>query len=102
MSPGPGGPKGLIFEAKPLKRPAAKNHLLVIPCHHIESILDLQKKDRNLLKQLKDLGLEELQKREEKINEKELLLGFHRPPHNSVFHLHLHVVYPKSSMNQRN
>lgn len=82
-------------------RPAARNHLLVIPCHHVESILSLQKSDRDLLEDLKHLGLEELQKREEKIDGKELLLGFHRPPHNSVFHLHLHVVYPKSSMNQR-
>ena len=50
---------------------------------------------------MEKLGRETLLSRIGEIDEKELLLGFHRPPHNSVFHLHLHVVYPKSKMNAR-
>ena len=48
---------------------------------------------------MEKLGRETLLSRVGEIEEKELLLGFHRPPHNSVFHLHLHVVYPHSKMN---
>lgn len=29
----------------------------------------------------------------------DVLLGFHRPPFNSVGHLHLHIISPASQMN---
>ena len=48
---------------------------------------------------MEQLGITTLTDRiEGEIDKNELLLGFHRPPHNSVFHLHLHVVYPKRAM----
>ena len=26
-------------------------------------------------------------------------MGFHKPPYNSVHHLHLHIAFPRSKMN---
>ena len=56
---------------------------------------------KSLLDRMEKLGRETLLSRVGETDEKELLLGFHRPPHNSVFHLHLHVVYPHSKMNAK-
>ena len=36
----------------------------------------------------------------EEIDENEILVGFHCPPFNSQYHLHLHIVYPKSKLNR--
>ena len=51
---------------------------------------------------MEELGMNTLTNRiEGQIDQNEVLLGFHRPPHNSVFHLHLHVVYPRSAMSAK-
>jgi len=36
----------------------------------------------------------------QEIDENEILVGFHCPPFNSQYHLHLHIVYPQSKLNR--
>ncbi|RWS31113.1 histidine triad nucleotide-binding protein 3-like protein [Leptotrombidium deliense] len=62
-------------------RPAAAHHYLVLTKQHIKNPKCLTSDDITLGGDLNDT-----------------LLGFHWPPFNSINHLHLHVISPKSEM----
>jgi len=80
------------------------HHLLVIPKHHVENILE---SDVDTVKQLENAAFDFLESDPDaqrlKIFDKkdgvpDFDMVFHRPPLTSVDHLHLHVVYPVSEM----
>jgi len=71
------------------RRPAAQHHYLVIPRKHIESIKDLTQLDAQLIKQMNEVGHTVLNNLG--VPENLRKSGFHIPPFNSVYHLHLHV-----------
>ncbi|KAI0091333.1 HIT-like protein [Irpex rosettiformis] len=70
-------------------RPAAAQHLLVVPRRHIDSVRTLTPEDVPTVKRMAEIGhsiLDEMQ-----IPFSNRRLGFHIPPFYSVKHLHLHV-----------
>jgi len=97
------------------RTPKAPLHALVIPKTFIPSIQQLTPEDLGLLYEMKREALEtilnysllssdqgtdiSMNTRGESILEKgDYILCFHIPPFNSVDHLHLHVLAPKSEM----
>lgn len=79
--------------------PRAPTHGLIIPKRFIESVFDLTPADVPLLEEMHSMALETLRERHGEALEKgDYNLCFHVPPFNSVDHLHLHVLAPKSSM----
>ncbi|KAA3672907.1 uncharacterized protein DEA37_0000929 [Paragonimus westermani] len=72
--------------------PMAPHHYQCIPKRHIRNINHLNKSNIPLLMEMKSCAIEYLQMA--KVNIGEFLLGFHKPPFNSVHHLHLHVIGP--------
>ncbi|KAK3727709.1 hypothetical protein RRG08_032666 [Elysia crispata] len=77
-------------------RPAATHHYLVVPQKHVNDPKRLRYEDAELVERLVTCGQEFLVKQGGKVSEARL--GFHWPPFNSISHLHLHVIYPTSSM----
>eukprot|EP00899_Mesostigma_viride_P009167 jgi/Mesvir1/18251/Mv09526-RA.1 len=71
------------------KSPAARRHILVIPVEHVGTLLSLQRgpEDYDLVKRMHQVGRDLLQK---ELPHSKQRFGFHRPPFNSVDHLHLH------------
>ncbi|CAI7752327.1 unnamed protein product [Closterium sp. NIES-53] len=71
-------------------RPAAYKHIQVIPIEHIATVNDLTPTEshRQLVESMVALGHKLV--REHAPDAKEYHFGFHRPPFNSVNHLHLH------------
>ncbi|KAG8934765.1 hypothetical protein FRC01_000446 [Tulasnella sp. 417] len=71
------------------RKPAAKEHLLVISRQHIESVRTLRKDDIPLLIAMEEAGKRAL------LNlghpEETHVFGYHIPPCNSINHLHLHA-----------
>lgn len=88
--------------------PRAATHGLVIPKRFIESVFELTPADLPLLEEMQEMALEILRNRhgEEFLEQTQLQkdgkgdynLCFHVPPFNSVDHLHLHVLAPRSNM----
>ncbi|XP_022093043.1 histidine triad nucleotide-binding protein 3-like isoform X1 [Acanthaster planci] len=77
-------------------RPAAKEHLLIIPnCHH-GNPKTLTKADIPMVEYLHDVGQGVLEQKGGSLDDAKV--GFHWPPFNTVEHLHLHMAYPASSM----
>ena len=81
------------------RRPCGKVHGLVIPKRHIRDIFHLRKGDLELLEYMQSKGLEILWEKkgvepedDVTVDDEQVALGFHVPPFNSVFHLHLHIV----------
>ena len=83
------------------RRPRAAIHGLCIPKRHIRDIKSLQKADIELLEHMQSISMKVLKNEysgqegamPEEAKEGDLLrLGFHVPPFNSVFHLHLHLI----------
>ncbi len=72
--------------------PKAPVHLLVVPVKHIETVLDLQEPDENLVGRMVRLASELAQK--EGIAGKGFRLVFNCREHGGqeVYHLHLHVL----------
>ncbi|XP_073158217.1 bifunctional adenosine 5'-phosphosulfate phosphorylase/adenylylsulfatase HINT4 [Henckelia pumila] len=70
--------------------PSAFRHYLVIPIEHIPTVKDLQRRsvDFSLVNHMLTVGTSLLQ-RDAPYAEK-YRFGFHQPPFNSVYHLHLH------------
>ncbi|XP_071953259.1 adenosine 5'-monophosphoramidase HINT3-like [Antedon mediterranea] len=76
--------------------PAAKVHLLVIPNTHIASVRDLKKEHIPLLEYMFAAGAGGLEILSGSINEARV--GFHCPPFTSMSHLHMHILYPETSI----
>ncbi|XP_038057569.1 histidine triad nucleotide-binding protein 3-like [Patiria miniata] len=77
-------------------RPAAKEHLLIIPnCHH-GNPKTLTKADIPMVEYLHAVGKGVLEQKGGSLDDARV--GFHWPPFNTVEHLHLHMVYPASGM----
>ncbi|KAL8536069.1 hypothetical protein ACS0TY_011631 [Phlomoides rotata] len=70
--------------------PSAFRHYLVIPIEHIPTVNDLQRRsqDFSLVSHMLNVGQSLLQR--DAPHAKHYRFGFHRPPFNSVNHLHLH------------
>ena len=80
-------------------RPVADYHYLVIPHEHIRTIEYISYDSaKPLLEHMKKVGHQVLQKilTEAGVDfkEAEARLGFHWPPYISVWHLHMHCIYP--------
>jgi diadenosine tetraphosphate (Ap4A) HIT family hydrolase len=75
------------------RTPSASNHILVVPNEHIQNISTIKPGPTSsaLLREMKQFGLQCVQEEEPSIQEKDCRFVFHRPPFNSVDHLHLHV-----------
>ena len=69
-------------------KPYSTLHALVIPKRHIRDINHLKKSDSDLLKHMELVAITILDQR----GFKEYRLGFHQPPFNSMFHLHMHIA----------
>ncbi|CRL04853.1 CLUMA_CG017906, isoform A [Clunio marinus] len=78
-------------------KPATSNHFLIIPKRHIANTNSLTIADKDMIVKMKLIMLELLKKHNQTI-ENEISLGFHVPPFNSIKHLHLHGISPKSEM----
>ncbi|CAH1991543.1 unnamed protein product [Acanthoscelides obtectus] len=78
-------------------KPAAKHHYLAVPKEHIINVNYLTSPEhKDLLEKLITNGKRVVEERGGDIND--IILGFHCPPFNSISHLHLHVISPKSDM----
>ncbi|KAG8954378.1 hypothetical protein FRC04_011704 [Tulasnella sp. 424] len=71
------------------RKPAAKEHLLVVSRQHIASVRTLRKEDIPLLKDMEEAGKRMLLSLGHP--EETHIFGYHIPPFNSVDHLHLHA-----------
>ncbi|KZT57631.1 HIT-like protein [Calocera cornea HHB12733] len=71
------------------RAPAASEHLLVIPRHHLASVKALRKQDIFLVRNLEAAGAEALTSLGFAPSDQRF--GFHIPPFNSISHLHLHA-----------
>ncbi|KAF8963159.1 HIT-like domain-containing protein [Flammula alnicola] len=76
----------LAFEDR---SPASKHHYLVIPKRHITSVKSLKKSDVELVQKMEEVGNTVLNDLD--VPNSMRKMGFHIPPFNSVYHLHLHV-----------
>ncbi|XP_078319880.1 adenosine 5'-monophosphoramidase HINT3-like isoform X2 [Crassostrea virginica] len=77
-------------------RPAADQHYLIITKQHIRDPKHLKGSDLDLLERLVATGEKVL--KDAGGNIEEARIGFHWPPFTSVKHLHLHVIFPMTSM----
>ncbi|TGZ64122.1 hypothetical protein CRM22_006530 [Opisthorchis felineus] len=75
------------------KYPKSSYHYQCISKKHIRNISHLTKLDLPLLEEMKSCAVEFLLENH-KSDISHFRLGFHRPPFNSVSHLHLHVIGP--------
>lgn len=82
-------------------RPRAPLHALVIPKRRIGSVFDLNATtDLPMLYEMEETALKLLNATApDAYLSGDYTLCFHIPPHNSVDHLHLHVLAPASEMN---
>ncbi|XP_058830165.1 adenosine 5'-monophosphoramidase HINT3-like isoform X2 [Topomyia yanbarensis] len=78
-------------------RPAADNHLLAIPKHHIGDVRPLTVSDKPLLEEMRT-ELSNVLKDQFQVDDTTVLFGFHIPPFTTVKHLHMHGIAPVSSM----
>ena len=98
-------PSATIKESETLlsfvdRTPRAPLHALVIPKQHIPTVNSLTHHDLPLLHSMHDMAMEMIQHYHPHAYEtNDYILCYHVPPFNSVDHLHLHVLAPKSKMN---
>ena len=80
--------------------PATEHHYLLIPRQHITNPKTLNSEHIALVNEMELFAREFLEGRANKGNFKpgDLSMGFHWPPFITVPHLHLHVIYPASTM----
>ncbi|KAJ1941818.1 hypothetical protein FBU59_003388 [Linderina macrospora] len=71
-------------------KPDAKVHLLVIPREHFGTVKELTSDDIPIVKKMHELGQRLL--REHGFEDDNARFGFHRPPFNSIHHLHMHCL----------
>ncbi|XP_043231888.1 histidine triad nucleotide-binding protein 3-like isoform X2 [Amphibalanus amphitrite] len=74
-------------------RPASKNHLLIITNEHVQDVTQLQGKTE-VVDGLVNVANQLLEKNGADLND--VRIGFHVPPLISVWHIHLHVIWPFS------
>ncbi|KAJ7381276.1 Histidine triad nucleotide-binding protein 3 [Desmophyllum pertusum] len=92
----------LIYEDEkiavfPDRRPAAKHHYLVIPKDHYGNPKSLYSEDHvELVERLLEVGKSVIADTE--ADSEDVLYGYHWPPFNSIQHLHLHVISPRTQM----
>ena len=92
----------LIYEdekisAFPDRKPAAKHHYLVVPKEHYGDPNSLHSENHiQLVESLFETGKKVLQ--DNQADSDDALFGYHWPPFNSIQHLHLHVISPRSQM----
>lgn len=78
-------------------RPATQHHYLIVPKQHYGNPKTLHDAEHvRLLENLVAVGKKVLG--EHGADTKDVRMGFHWPPFNSVQHLHLHVISPASQM----
>lgn len=79
-------------------QPASKLHLLVIPTNHIQNLDDLIKAaDADLVKDMVEIGRKAVNSVDKSATE--IQFCFHKPPWNSIDHLHLHAIAYPNEMN---
>ncbi|CAG8736929.1 15217_t:CDS:2, partial [Funneliformis caledonium] len=84
------------------RKPAADQHILIVPKKHLVSINDLKSHDLETVKKMKEVGLQLISGRLCKsvdellksniTKERAYLMGFVSPPFNSINHIHMHVL----------
>jgi len=79
------------------RRPAAKHHYLVIPKEHYGNPKTLTEDHVPLVERLHEVGKSVIGDSGE-ANPEDVLYGYHWPPFNSIQHLHLHVIAPRTRM----
>ncbi|KAJ2546453.1 hypothetical protein GGH95_006844, partial [Coemansia sp. RSA 1836] len=72
------------------RKPDAELHLLVIPRTHYGTVKEMTSKELPMVTQMYELGQRLLEERG--YTGDMARLGFHRPPFNSIHHLHLHCL----------
>ncbi|KAJ8935610.1 hypothetical protein NQ318_017348 [Aromia moschata] len=77
-------------------KPASKHHYLSVPKQHISNVTYLTSDHKELLDKLIQCGKKVLADNGGDTNN--IRLGFHKPPFNSIDHLHLHIISPASEM----
>ena len=81
------------------KNPASTLHYLVIPRRFIRDASDLRPADAQLVRDMEAKARQLVRDTVgDNFDESELALGFHWPPWYSVPWLHLHAIYPRSSI----
>ena len=82
-------------------KPVAQHHYLIVPKDHFGKISTLTKENVNMIKEMERIGKQVLQNNISVDNgidvNQDSLLGFHWPL-CLVGHLHMHAIYPASSM----
>ncbi|KAJ1648258.1 hypothetical protein LPJ64_000414 [Coemansia asiatica] len=71
-------------------KPDAALHLLVIPRVHFGTIKELKPEDLPMIGRMQDIGKRLLE--EQGFSGDNARFGFHRPPFNSIHHLHMHCL----------
>ena len=82
----------------PRRQDGARDHILVVPKHHVKNLSSLRVGDPAHLRMLQDMkrhGLALARARHPDVaGDDAYRLVFHVPPFNSVDHLHLHIFLP--------
>ncbi|KAJ1816241.1 hypothetical protein LPJ56_002410 [Coemansia sp. RSA 2599] len=71
-------------------KPDAALHLLVIPRAHFGTIKELKPEDLPMVQRMRDIGKRLME--QEGFAGDSARFGFHRPPFNSIHHLHMHCL----------
>lgn len=81
------------------RSPKANFHALVIPKQYIKSVYSLTSNDIKLVQDMRQMGLDLLEKElPQALKDEDYILCYHIPPFNSVDHLHMHVLAPGKSV----
>ena len=82
----------------PRREDGARDHILVVPKHHVRNLSSLIPHDPEHIRMLRDMkehGLACARARHPDVHDDSAYrLVFHVPPFNSVDHLHLHIFLP--------
>ncbi|KAJ1905606.1 hypothetical protein LPJ81_001831, partial [Coemansia sp. IMI 209127] len=71
-------------------KPDAELHLLVVPREHFGTVKELAADDQKMIVQMLEIG--QMLLAENGFSEGNARFGFHRPPFNSIHHLHMHCL----------
>mmetsp|Transcript_33659 Transcript_33659/g.75983 ORF Transcript_33659/g.75983 Transcript_33659/m.75983 type:complete len:199 (-) Transcript_33659:887-1483(-) len=82
------------------RTPRASLHALIIPKAYVRDVYSLGPGDVGLVEDMRAMALDVIREHhEEALETGDYTLCFHVPPYNSVDHLHMHVLAPRSEMN---